>query len=49
MYSFDKNVVLDFSDVRYYANVHQILKKAFDFPAYYGENWDAFWTAWQIM
>lgn len=43
MYSFDKNVVLDFSDVRYYANVHQILKKAFDFPAYYGENWDAFW------
>ena len=23
--------------------IHQRIKKAFDFPDFYGENWDAFW------
>ena len=34
---------IDFRNVKYYVETHQIIKKALDFPDYYGENWGAFW------
>ena len=43
MYSFKEEYILDFSEVKYIYDVHQIIKKEFDFPDYYGANWDAFW------
>ena len=43
MYSFKEEYTLDFSEVKYIYDVHQIIKKEFDFPDYYGANWDAFW------
>lgn len=35
-------VQLDFSKCRYLRDVHNALKTAFDFPDYYGANWNAF-------
>ena len=43
MYSFKEEYILDFSEVKYIYDVHQVIKKEFDFPDYYGANWDAFW------
>ena len=34
---------VDFSEVKYYAEIHEVLKRDLDFPDYYGCNWDAFW------
>ena len=45
MYSFKEEYTLNFSEVKYIYDVHQIIKKEFDFPDYYGENWDAFWDS----
>lgn len=39
----NKCVVLDLTDCRYLGELHQRIKVAFDFPDYYGENWDAFY------
>lgn len=39
----DGDIVLAFSRCEYADEVHEVLKKAFGFPAYYGENWDALW------
>ena len=36
-------IVLDFSKVRYVEEIHDILKKEFGLPDYYGMNWDALW------
>lgn len=36
-------ITLDLSDCKYIDDMHQRIKAAFDFPGYYGENWDAFW------
>lgn len=43
MYDYKDPCVVDFSKVTYYSEVHKILKEAFDFPDYYGENLDALW------
>ena len=36
-------ITLDLSGCKYIDDMHQRIKIAFDFPDYYGENWDAFW------
>lgn len=37
------NVVLDFTDCKYPADIHRVLKDSFGFPEYYGANWYALW------
>lgn len=49
MYEYKNPYILDFTNVKNYIEVHQIIKKAFDFPDYYGENWDAFWDCMRDM
>ena len=39
----EKVVTLDLTGCRSLGEIHQRIKKAFDFPDFYGENWDAFW------
>ena len=36
-------IVLDFSQCRYFLQVHELLKEKFGLPEYYGKNWDALW------
>ena len=43
MYKFKDKYTIDFTEVQYYIEMHLIIKKALDFPDYYGCNWDAFW------
>ena len=38
-----KIITLDLIGCKYLGEIHQRIKKAFDFPDFYGENWDAFW------
>ncbi len=38
-----KKAVLDFEGCQYVDELHQRIKKALDFPEYYGKNADAFW------
>ena len=41
---------VDFRDVKYYLEMHEVLKKSLDFPDYYGKNWDAFWDClWELI
>lgn len=35
--------LVDFSEVKYYAEMHNAIKEGLAFPDYYGNNWDAFW------
>jgi RNAse (barnase) inhibitor barstar len=37
-----KIIMLDLTDCKGH-ELHERIKAAFDFPDYYGENWDAFW------
>ena len=39
----EKIMTLDLTGCKYLGEIHQRIKKAFDFPDFYGENWDAFW------
>ena len=39
----EKIVTLDLTGCKYLGEIHQRIKKAFDFPDFYGENWSAFW------
>lgn len=39
----DNPIVLDFSKCKYYSTLHEIIQKAFGFPAYYGKNLSALW------
>ena len=38
-----KVITLDLTDCKYLGELHQRIKKAFDFPDFYGRNWSAFW------
>ena len=35
--------IVDFTNVKYYLEMHAVIEKSLDFPDYYGCNWDAFW------
>ena len=43
MYEYKEKYMLDFSDVETWIDIHAIIEKEFNFPDYYGANWDAFW------
>ena len=38
-----KKYTIDFTTVNHYLEMHAAIRRAFDFPDYYGCNWDAFW------
>lgn len=38
-----QKIELDFSDCKFLGEIHKVMKKAFDFPDYYGENLSALW------
>ena len=38
----DKYIV-NFSDVKHFIEIHEVLKRDLDFPDYYGGNTDALW------
>lgn len=38
-----KTVILDLTDCKYLGELHERIRVAFDFPEWYGANWDAFW------
>jgi len=40
---------IDFTNVKYYLEMHYIIMKSLDFPEYYGCNWDAFWDCLSDM
>ena len=40
---YKKTVNLDLTGCRYQGEINKRIKEAFDFPLFYGENWDAFW------
>ena len=43
MYQHKEKYILDFTNVKTWIDIHAIIEKEFDFPDYYGANWDAFW------
>lgn len=43
----EKIVTLDLTGCKYLGEIHQRIKKAFNFPDFYGENWSAFWDLLQ--
>lgn len=38
-----KVITLDLTGCKYLGELHERIWAAFDFPEWYGENWDAFW------
>ena len=38
-----KTIVLDLTGCKSLWDIHEQIRKAFDFPEWYGKNWDAFW------
>ncbi|MBE6666663.1 MAG: barnase inhibitor [Ruminococcaceae bacterium] len=38
-----KIYTIDFTNIKYFWEIHEIIRKSLDFPDYYGCNWDAFW------
>lgn len=38
-----RHITLDLRGVNTIAELHGLLQYTFDFPAYYGRNWDALW------
>jgi ribonuclease inhibitor len=49
MYKFKDIYTIDFSKVEYYTEIHAIIKKALDFPDYYGGSLDALWDCLRDM
>ena len=43
MYKYKEKYILDFTNVKSWRYFHAIIAAEFDFPDYYGCNWDAFW------
>lgn len=43
MRCYEKNRYTGLDRLRFLGEIHLRIKKAFDFPDFYGENWDAFW------
>lgn len=41
--------VIDFTNVKYYLEMHAVIWKSLKFPDYYGCNWDAFWDCLSDM
>ncbi len=38
-----KTIELDLTGCKYLSEIHERIRIAFDFPEWYGANWDAFW------
>lgn len=38
-----KTIELDLTGCKYLSEIHERIRFAFDFPEWYGANWDAFW------
>lgn len=38
-----KVIRLDLTGCKHSDEIHERIRKAFDFPEWYGKNWDAFW------
>ncbi len=38
-----KTVYLDLTDCKHLYDLHERIRVAFDFPEWYGKNWNAFW------
>ena len=38
-----KIIELDLTGCKYWAEIHERIRVAFDFPEWYGKNWSAFW------
>ncbi|MBQ8575417.1 MAG: barstar family protein [Clostridia bacterium] len=38
-----KTIILDLTGCETWGELHKRIRVAFDFPEWYGENWDAFW------
>lgn len=43
MYQHKDIYTLDFTSIKHYFDVHFVIREAFDWPEFYGCNWDAFW------
>ena len=49
MYQYKDLYTIDFSHVNYYLEIHQTIKKALNFPDYYGGSLDALWDCLRDM
>ena len=38
-----RKATIDLTDCKYLMELHERIRKALDFPEWYGKNWDAFW------
>ena len=45
MYKYKDLYTIDFTNVEYYWQMHEIIRDALDFPDYYGCNWSALWDS----
>ncbi len=46
----EKVIKLDLTGCKSLLKIHERIREAFDFPGWYGKNWDAFWDSlWSYM